>query len=238
MNRAAFQEALLAILERKAHRSDAALARGAIPRERFHIHLEQEWEVFVRDFPVFLGRAYVQCPLAPVRRALAENLYEEETGGLSAGRPHPELFLELPRGLGFDLGRFERVTLLPGSRVYRETLDRWTLGEGWEPAAAVATLWVEGTRFERGELDPTAPRRPMPPLEEHPLRVHYNIPLEALSLPRAHRAVEGGHRQAAWTMMLDHVPEARHGRVLEALEDCLRGWTAYRDAVAEACGVA
>jgi pyrroloquinoline-quinone synthase len=68
--------------------------------------------------------------------------------------------------------------------------------------------------------------------------VHYGIPLEALALPRAHRAVEGEHRQAAWTMMLDHVAEARRPTVCEALADCLRGWIAYRDAVAQACGVA
>jgi pyrroloquinoline-quinone synthase len=38
----------------------------------------------------------VQCPIAEVRRELIENVYEEETGGLAAGRPHPELFLLYP----------------------------------------------------------------------------------------------------------------------------------------------
>ena len=35
-----------------------------------------------------------------------------------------------------------------------------------EHGAAVTTLFVEGTPFERGELDPNAPKRPVPPLED------------------------------------------------------------------------
>jgi glycerol kinase len=77
---------------------------------------------------VLLGRAYVQCPVAEVRRDLAENLYEEETGGMIAGRPHPELFLEYPRGLGMDLARFDDVELLPAAAAYRAALER--VGKG------------------------------------------------------------------------------------------------------------
>src|SRR5262245_39711993 len=80
MNREAFREALLGIMEQKTHWSSDAFANGRVPRENMHVHFEQEYAVFVRDFPVLVGRAYVQCPIARVRRDLAENLYEEETG--------------------------------------------------------------------------------------------------------------------------------------------------------------
>src|SRR5678810_726411 len=116
-----------------------------------------------------VGWAYVQCPIAEVRRDLAENLYEEETGGLHAGRPHPDLFMEYPRGLGMDLARFQRVVLLPGARRYRALLDDATQRRGWEVAVAVVTLFIEGTANDRSVLDPNAPARPEPPLEEHPL---------------------------------------------------------------------
>ena len=106
MSATSFRDALLDVMERKVHPAWPAFTSGRVARDRLHVHLEHEWEVYVRDFPVLLGRAYVQCPVAEARRALAENLYEEETGGLSAGRPHPELFLEYPRGLGMDLARF------------------------------------------------------------------------------------------------------------------------------------
>jgi pyrroloquinoline-quinone synthase len=237
MNRDAFQEALLAIMEKKTHWSNEAFANGRVAREKMQVHFEQEYAVFVRDFPILVGRASVQCPIASVRRDLAENIYEEETGGILAGKPHPVLFLEIPRGFGCDMKRFESIALLPGSRRYRDILDHYTENQGWESAAAVTTLFIEGTSWERGELDRNAPRRPMPPLDKHPLHVHYGLPLEFLELPRIHRGVEGGHRQAAWRAVLDHVDESARPRVLDAMRDALAGWLAYKDSVAEAVGL-
>jgi pyrroloquinoline-quinone synthase len=231
------REALLAVMEQKEHWAWPGFGDGTVLRERLHVHFEQEYATYVRDFPVMVGRAYVQCPIAAVRRELAENLFEEETGGLIAGRPHPELFLEYPRGLGMDLERFERVELLPGARRYREHLDDATTARGWEAAAAVTTIFVEGTKFERGELDASAPRRPEPPLEAHPLVKHYGLPLECLALTKAHRKVEGSHRGAAWRALLDHAPVAAHARVVETMRETLAKWLEYRDDVAIACGL-
>lgn len=237
MNRDAFQEALLVVMERKHHWAWPYFTSGAVPADRLHIHLEQEWEVYVRDFPVLVARAYVQCPIAAVRRELAENIYEEETGGLVAGQPHPELFLRYPQGLGMDLSRFESVQLLPAARRYREQLDAQTQSQGWAVAAAVTTLFLEGTAHDRSVLDPDAPPRPEPPLENHPLVVHYGLPLEHLALTKAHRSVEGEHREAAWRAMLDHVAEADRRAVVDAMEDALDAWGEYRDDVARAVGL-
>ena len=233
-----FIERLLQIMEQKTHWAWASFTSGQVPRELLHIHFEQEYATYVRDFPLLVGRAYVQCPIAEVRRELAENLYEEETGGLIAGRPHPELFLEYPRGLGMDLERFEHIELLPGARRYREVLDQTTERAGWEMAAAVVTLFIEGTPFERGELDEDAPKRPAPPLEQHPLVVHYGLPLEHLALTKAHRQVEGSHRGAAWRIITRHVGENARGNVVDAMQRALAAWLAYRDEVAAACGLA
>lgn len=237
MDREAFREALLAVMESKDHPAWPAFTSGQVPAERLHLHLEQEWGVYVRDFPVLLGRAYVQCPIPEVRRDLAENLYEEETGGLGAGRPHPELFLEIPDGLGMDLERFRQVELLPAARAYRGQLDAATVQQGWATAVAVTTLFLEGTPYERHLFDPDAPARPEPPLEAHPLVVHYGLPVERLALVRAHRDVEGGHRIAAWRMVLDHVPATERPAVVAAMQATRASWSAYRDAVADACGV-
>jgi pyrroloquinoline-quinone synthase len=69
------------------------------------------------------------------------------------------------------------------------------------------------------------------------LVVHYGLPLDHLQLTKAHRAVEGEHRAAAWRVMLDYVPAAKHTRVIEAMERTLELWLGYRDGVAEACGL-
>jgi hypothetical protein len=237
MHREDFLESLLAVMEKKTHWAWPSFTSGRVPRARLHLHFEQEYETYVRDFPVMIGWAYVQCPVAAARRELAENLYEEETGGLVAGRPHPELFLAYPRGLGMDLARFDHVELLPAARRWRDLLDDCTRRRGWEVAAAVTTIFLEGTAYERGELDPDSPKRPMPPLEQHPLHVHYGLALEALELPRIHRTVEGGHREAAWRTVLDHVDESKRAGVVATLQSCLEAWLDYKEDVARAVGL-
>lgn len=237
MDREQFEEALLQAMERKDHWAWPAFTQGLVPRARLHVHFEQEYEVYVRDFPVLVGRAYVQCPVAAVRQELAENIYEEETGGLSGTRPHPELFLRYPEGLGMDLSRFESIELLPAALAYRELLDDVTQRRGWEPAAAVTTLFLEGTKYERGEIDEEAPKRPAPPLEDHPLVRHYGLSLEHLALTKAHREVEGGHRAAAWRIVLDHIGETARPEVVDAMNQAVDHWLAYRDDVAAACGL-
>ncbi|MCB9595526.1 MAG: iron-containing redox enzyme family protein [Sandaracinaceae bacterium] len=224
-------------MERKEHWAWPRFTSGEVAADRLHVHLEQEYAVYVRDFPVLVARAYVQCPVAAVRRELAENIYEEETGGLIAGRPHPELFLEYPRGLGMDLARFEAVAFLPGAAAYRAFLDDATQTRGWSVAAAVTTLFLEGTPHDRSVLDPDAPARPEPPLEQHPLVVHYGLPVEHLALTKAHRRVEGDHRAAAWRVMLEHVSPASRELVVAAMEDALAAWLVYRDDVATAVGL-
>src|SRR5215470_7864320 len=221
-------------MERKVHWAWPQFTSGKVARERLHLHFEQEYATYVRDFPVMIGWAYVQCPIPEVRRDLAENLYEEETGGVIAGRPHPELFLEYPRGLGMDLARFERITLAPAAARFRAVLDDRTQRRGWAQACAVTTLFLEGTEHERGEIDPDAPRRPAPPLERHPLVVHYGLSVEHLALTKAHRQVEGEHRAAAWRILVGHVPEPVREAVVEAMQSALEAWLAYRDDVAAA----
>jgi pyrroloquinoline-quinone synthase len=235
VDRTAFREALLSVMEQKAHWAWPGFASGLVPRERFHVHLEQEYATYVRDFPVLVARAYVSCPFPEARRELVANVYEEETGGLFAGRPHPELFLEYPRGLGMDLKRFESISLLPAALRYREVLDAATLQKGWEVAAAVTTLFVEGTANERRDLEGGAP--PPPPLEEHPLVRHYGLALEHLALTRAHRSVEGDHRRSAWRVVLDFVGEAARPVVVEAMQQTLVAWLGYRDEIAHECGL-
>lgn len=237
LSREEFLEALLRVMEAKKHWAWPMFTAGKVPKRLLHVHFEQEYETYVRDFPVMVGWAYVQCPIPHVRRLLAENLYEEETGGLVAKRPHPELFLEYPRGLGMDLGRFDNVTLLPQAQRYRHVVDDYLRNHGWEVACAVATLFIEGTEYERGEVDQAAPKRPEKPLEQHPLVVHYGLPLSALALTKAHRSVEGEHRGASWDALLNYAAQSKRSAVVSAMKHTLERWLAYRDEVALACGL-
>ena len=237
MNQTEFQESLLQVMEQKEHWAWSQFTTGVVDKELLHIHMEQEYEVYVRDFPILIGKAYVQCPIATVRQELAENLFEEETGGLHAGRPHPELFLLYPEGLGMDLDRFNTVALLPKAAHYRDFLHRSCGDMGWEIGTAIATLFVEGTKHDRSVLDPNAPARPAPPLEDHPLVRHYGLDISYLALTKAHRGVEGEHRDSAWRCVVQYVPEGKRAAVVAAMTQALHLWRAYRDDVAEACGL-
>ncbi len=176
-----------------------------------------------------------------VRQDLASNLYEEETGGLSTGRPHPELFLTMMEGLGYDPSDFTRIKLLPASRRYRQWLDRMTTETPWIRAAGVITIFVEGSIKDRKESDP-AWRPQSVDLEEkvrqHPLVRYHGLDPACLDLVRAHHQVEGSHRQAAWNMVLHHATNARLQRnIYLTLIRSLQLWLAYRDGVARSCGL-
>jgi pyrroloquinoline-quinone synthase len=89
MDRETFREQLLCVMDQKCHWAWPAFTSGRVPKDKLHYHFEQEYGTYVRDFPVMVGWAYVHCPIPAVRQSLAANLYEEETGGLVAGKPHP-----------------------------------------------------------------------------------------------------------------------------------------------------
>ena len=235
MDRETFREEMLNVMEKKNHWAWPLFTSGRVAKDRLHYHFEQEYATYVRDFPVMVGRAYVRCPIPAIRRSLAENLYEEETGGLVAGSPHPLLFLEYPRGLGMDLKRFERIELLPAAERYRGFLDEATQSYGWDIAAAIVTIFVEGNSDERAALSPV--KREPAPLEEHPLVKYYGLPVEKLALTKAHRQVEGDHRLAAWSAILQNVAPMRRGAVVRTMQEALELWLKYRDEVAEVCGL-
>jgi pyrroloquinoline quinone (PQQ) biosynthesis protein C len=232
-----FLASLLAVMDRKDHPAWPHFAGPEASVDDLELHYRQEFAVYVRDFPVFLGRVHCRCPHAEVRRELAENLFEEETGGISGTGPHPELFLRMMEGLGIDRGRFQEVDLLPAAAAYRAWLDEITTRRHWLVGAAVVTLFVEGSVNDRREVE----GNPMPPrpVEEDPLVRFHGVDPELMTLKVAHSQVEGAHRQSAWGIVAGYATTtARRRSILHAMETTLRLWHVYRDAVAEACGLA
>jgi hypothetical protein len=233
---------LLAVMDRKHHWAYPHLTRPGLSRAQLLEHFRHEYLVYVRDFPVLVAAALGQVPpLEDVRRALAENVYEEQTGGLSRTAPHPELFLRMMEGLGFARTDVTDETRLhPAAVAYRTVLREGAARGPWQAAVALLTIFVEGSVNERAELAGTFVR---PSGEEavarHALVVHYGCPPEAMQLTRAHALVEGGHRDDAWRSVLAHVeeegPVAR--AVGETCERALEAWLAYREGVAERMGL-
>ena len=234
------QEALLSVMDRKDHWAWSHFEGGWATPAQLLEHYRQEYEVYVRDFPVLLARIHARCPHPEVRRELAENLFEEETGKLSLGVPHPELFLVMMEGLEFARGDFQRVTLLPEAREYRSWIDRVTKRRPWIEGAAVVTIFIEGSIHDRSRIQDLGPRPAdlEAGLADCFLARHYGVDPEHLALKRAHGMVEDGHRHAAWKMVLEHATQRGAARrLVEVLERTLELWERYRDGVARACGI-
>jgi pyrroloquinoline-quinone synthase len=235
-----FRERLLGIMDRKNHPAWPHLTRPGLTRAQLTEHLRHEFHTYVRDFPVLLARVLGQGPPGDVRAALAENIYEEQTGGQSLGVPHPELFLEIIDGLGISRAAIESTDgLVPEAGEYRALLDRVSVSPPWVVGAAVMTLFVEGSVHERDEM---AGKRTLPPVEEaiaaHPLVKHYGCPPERMRLVRAHRMVEPAHRADAWRMIFGYVGDRGTADLVAAsLEAALQSWMRYRDGVARAMGL-
>lgn len=236
-----FQEEILRIMDRKHHWAWPAFSDGTATLDQLKRHFQQEYAVYVRDFPILLARIHGRNPPPSVRRMLAENIYEEDTGGLSLGKSHPELFLQMMAGLGFAAEMFEGIKLLPGARTYRAWLEEASGHRDWVVGAAVMTVFVEGSIKDRKEIDEPSKPKTAEEIEaivqQHPLVKHYGLPTDAMDLIRSHQMVEAGHRHDAYDMVVNHAKtRAQQETVLRYLNKSLKLWTAYRDGVAHACG--
>ena len=237
-----FREQVLNIMAQKHHWAWPYFSGPTLTKAQLKIHFQQEYAVYVRDFPVFLARIHGKNPPLEVRRMLAENIFEEDTGKLSLGESHPELFLKMMRGLGFRSRDFARIKMLPATRRYRAWLDQVSDSSDWILGAAVLTIFVEGSVNDREELLHPAKSKTRRHIHEkikhHPLVQYHGVSPQAMDLIRAHQMVEAGHRHDAYAMVVNYAIESSQQKsVRKAMEKSLQLWLRYRDGVARACGL-
>ena len=237
-----FRNYILDLMSQKDHWAWPQYVGPTISVTQLKIHYQQEYAVYVRDFPVYLARIHAKNPPLSVRKMLAENIFEEDTGQLSLGMSHPELFIKMMRGLGLRRKDFNQIPLLPATRRYWQWLARMTDHPDWVVGAAVMTIFVEGSVHDRKEIQ--SPARPKTSkqiaakIKNHPLVQYHGVPLEAMDLIRAHQFVEGGHRHDAYAMVVDGArSRVQQDFILETLQRTLDLWLRYRDGVARACGI-
>jgi pyrroloquinoline quinone (PQQ) biosynthesis protein C len=234
------QERLLAVMDQKNHWAWRHLTVSGLSRAQLAVHFRHEFLTYVRDFPVLLARVLGQGPPDDVREALARNINEEQTGRESFGVAHPELFLQMMDGLAIPRDQICQGALEPEARIYRAFLDHTSAKAPWYLGAAVLTIFVEGSVHERAERQGQRRERPVEEvIAGHPMVKDYGCPPVAMRLVRAHRAVEGDHRNDAWDMILRHVSKevAVGDAVVEAVQSAHIAWLAYRDGVARAMGL-
>ena len=236
------RERLFDVLRRKQHWATAHFNGNKITKEHLYIHYHQEYVVYIRDFSILAARILGKNPPWEVRRRLATTIYEGETGGLSLGQPHQELFLQMMIGLGFDRASFRDVELLSNSRAYREWLDNICHEEEWLVGATVLTIFVEGTDHDRENV--LYPRQTKTTAEiedvimKHPLVQFHGLPTQYMDYIRVQEMVEPGYRRAVYDMISHHAIESQQQeRILVCLEEGIRHWSRYQDGIARACGL-
>ncbi len=240
LSSAQFRLQLLHIMAQKHHWAWPQFVGPSMSKQQLKIHFQQEYASYVRDFPVFLARIHGQNPPLEVRKMLAENIYEEDTGKLSLGTSHPELFMKMMEGLEFRSREFEKIQLLPATQRYRSWLERISSSSDWVLGAAVLTIFVEGSVNDREELlhpvKSKAPRHIHEKIKHHPLFQHQGVSPQAMDLIRAHQMVETGHRHDAYAMVVHYAGTRSHqDKILAAIKKTLDFWLRYRDGVARAC---
>jgi pyrroloquinoline quinone (PQQ) biosynthesis protein C len=235
-----FRNRLLNVMAQKNHWAWSDFVGPSISKAQLKIHYQQEYAVYVRDFPVFLARIHGKNPPLTVRKMLAENIFEEDTGQLSLGCSHPQLFITMMQGLGFRAKEFDQIALLPATRRYRKWLDRISDHPDWVVAAAVMTIFVEGSVHDREEISHPARSKSSnkisAKINAHPLVTYHGVKPEAMDLIRAHQMVEGGHRHDAYAMVVNHArSRTQQEQILDTVQKTLNLWLRYRDGVARAC---
>ncbi len=237
-----FRNQLLNLMTHKDHWAWPQFVGPSVSKAQLKIHYQQEYAVYVRDFPVYLARIHGKNPPLPVRKMLAENIFEEDTGQLSLGFSHPQLFITMMKGLGFYGREFDQIALLPATQRYRKWLDRMSNHRDWIIGAAVMTIFVEGSMHDRAELSrparPKTARQISTKIKSHPLVTYHGVKPEDMDLIRAHQMVEGGHRHDAYAMVVNHAKiRTQQDDILTTLQKTLDLWLRYRDGVARACGL-
>ena len=145
----------------------------------------------------FFGVRYQKCPVAELRRALIENMIEEE-GEDMIGRKHPshaELWRRFGEGVGVPREEMLGYEPLPGIRAALEMYVQLVQQSHW--AVAIGT----GLVFEGG-----GPKRMKE--EREALERHYPwIPSRALDFFRVHEYHDEGHGNFCVDVIRQHCME-------------------------------
>ena len=236
------RDRLFDVLRGKNHWAVSHLNGNKATNQHLKIHYHQEYVVYIRDVAILLARVLGKNPPWEVRQKLAGMIYEEETGCLTLGRPHRELFLEMMMGLGFDRAGFRDVELLSNSRAYREWLDSVCQEEDWLVGGTILTIFVSGTDHDREDVLYPQPAKTAAEIEDtitkHPLLQYHGLSPACMDYIRVHEMAEFGCRRDAYEMITRYAtdPETQQ-HILTRMDEGLRHWSGYQDGIARACGL-
>jgi pyrroloquinoline-quinone synthase len=175
----------------------------------------------VREFPRAVSAMHANCPFPEERRALAESVYEEETGRISGcNQPHPELFIRFGEALGLRRAELVEGRPLPATRALIDWFELSTKQRSFIEAAAAINLAAEGQ--VPGAFGPMARR----------LQQHYGLGKEAVEFWDVHELADAEHSDVGDNIVVRHATDAAmQARVRDALQHSLDAWWQFFDGI-------
>lgn len=178
----------------------------------------------VREFPRAVSGLHAHCPYPAERAALAESLYEEETGRISGcDLPHPELFLRFGTATGLPREAFVEGVPLASTASLVHWFELSTNGLPFLEGAAAITLAAEGQ--VPGAFGPFA----------RALEKHYGLTREQVAFWDVHEIADRDHSDVGDHAVIRHADSAEcQARVRRAVQTSLDQWWQFFDGIQRA----
>ena len=175
----------------------------------------------VREFPRAVSAMHANCPFPEERIALAESIYEEETGRISGcNQPHPEIFLRFGEAVGLSRDEMIQGRPLPATRSLIDWFELSTKQRSFIEAAAAMNLAAEGQVC--GAFGPLARR----------LQENYGLSREAVEFWDVHELADAEHSAVGDNIVVRHaIDAATQARVRDALQHSLDTWWQFFDGI-------
>jgi pyrroloquinoline quinone (PQQ) biosynthesis protein C len=154
-----------------------------------------------------LGLIYAKCDDFPARKAIVENLIEEELGRVSGvGRSHPELYLEFGEALGISRDELLGATMTADATAMVHWMYWLAESKPWYVTLAGISLGSE-------LFNPDAYVRVI-----DGLRRHYQMTDEQLLFFSVHVKVDKDHGDSSAGSIFRAIPESAAAETLWAVE--------------------
>ena len=206
-----------------AHPLWKAIEEGRLPLEDLRVFASQFF-LQVVEFPRAVSALHSRCSDRAERIALAESVYEEETGRLSGTKPHPALFLDFCEAIGLDR------SAVPGTEPFPATasLIHW-FGYATRILSfleGVAAIQVAAEGQVVGAFGPFA----------RGLQEHYDLSEEAVAFWDVHEMADAEHSDVGDSIVVrGSGSDAQRDRVRRAVGTSLQMWWQLFDGIAAGC---
>lgn len=154
-----------------------------------------------------LGLIYARCDDFAARKAIVENLIEEELGRVSGvGRSHPELYLEFGEAIGIPREELLHAQMSPDATAMAHWMYWLAESKPWYVTLAGISLGSE-------LFNPDAYVRVI-----DGLRGHYDLSDDALLFFSVHVKVDKDHGDSSAASIFRAIPESAAAETLWAVE--------------------